>query len=254
VFAAVLAFACAALLCALPAFATAPPPTAPDLSVSVQPAPVPSVLVADLAQSAPASPMLAADLASSAPALVGSLAPLPSGAAVVTANAAPAASLAAVNVTIDPAPLVQPALYVLGGLLLAFGVFLRWLIKKFAPAPVRDILGDAEHFAEVEVGAIGQTLAAQLKADTKDGKIPAGEASKLLNLALDRIKADLGVEGVKLLDAATGNRPVNEYLISLIEAKVPGAKTLLSSLGIVRATAAESATVPVSTAAAEASQ
>lgn len=127
-------------------------------------------------------------------------------------------------------PLLQsllPALVPVAFTLLAAGTgalfaLAKNQIGKIKSQKLRDLVATAEHFTEVVVTDIEAHERDTLVKDTATGKIPPGEGKVLAQLAVDRVKALLGTEGLADLQQVLGveGGALGQYLGGLVEKHV----------------------------------
>lgn len=122
---------------------------------------------------------------------------------------------------IDLSPLINAAIIALAGVLASLGMLARkWIASKIKNDGDRVIFEKAADFIGTEVQAIEQAVVPEIKAAMSDGKVTPEEATRIRNMAIDRVKQNLGADGVQRLTDALGERPVGDYLVSLLESKV----------------------------------
>jgi len=96
----------------------------------------------------------------------------------------------------------------------------RYLDSITKTAEQQAILDRAWKFVQSEVSALSQTSVLALKDAASDGRLTKEDALRMRELATERVRKSLGEAGMRLLDQATGNRSVTEYLEALVEAAV----------------------------------
>jgi hypothetical protein len=122
-------------------------------------------------------------------------------------------------------PALFDALWLLLASLARLGLRLRALIDAHVHnARVRGLLDRVYDFVAQEVGALAQTVVPAAKAALADGKLSSTEAKTIRDLAVHRVKANLGPDGVRALAQLLGPRDVDAFLVSAVEAAVPDTK------------------------------
>lgn len=122
---------------------------------------------------------------------------------------------------LDLTPIAGPVIQLLGLALTALcAVVGHAILSRTKSAKARDILDRAGEFMYHEVAALAQTEVPTLTRVLSTGKLTSKDAQDLRDKAIAMVKLNLGPDGMKALDAATGSRSVDDYLLSLLESHV----------------------------------
>lgn len=102
----------------------------------------------------------------------------------------------------------------------------KWLAAKAQTSALAGVAMKAEHLAEGVVADLNATLVPELQSALKDGVITKEEAAHLREVAMGRLKSQLGTRGLTELSGVLGigGAALEQYIGGLIEKKVEAAK------------------------------
>lgn len=127
----------------------------------------------------------------------------------------------------DWSPVTVPLVHLLWlALTLLAGILGRAVLAHTKNAREREILRRVGDFMWTEVEAAETAEEPTLEHIAGTAKLTPADAKALRDSVLSRVKENLGPDGLKALNAATGNRSIDDYLLSVLEARVGSLTTV----------------------------